>query len=225
MSAGEGLNSELPSGLMTMATRCYSPSCTGDARCYSSRCPFRTSPDSFLGKKETSSSVTPAATQEGEWAANVDPLILRDLSAQQYSRQTIIRQAIQSEVQYEADLSAMEKLFIDSLRRANPPVIQPRQRLEAFISEVFSNVFELHEACRRLIDNFAIRERESAQRPLILSVGDIFLEAATELRNMYPQYTGHLPQAENALKGELDDNPDFRLFCEVGWILPASERR
>lgn len=215
MNTGEGLTTELPSGLMTMATRCYSPSCTNDAGCYSPRCPFRTNPDSFLGKKETPQTTKPAAAQEGEWTAHVDPLILRNLSDQQYARQNIIRQAIQSEVQYEGDLTAIEKLFIDGLRRANPPLIKPRQRLEEFIVEVFDNVLELHEACRRLIDNFAIRERESAQRPLILSVGDIFLEAATEFRNMYPQYTGHLPQAESMLKKELDENSDFRLFCEV----------
>lgn len=215
MGAGEGLTTELPSGLMTMATRCYSPSCTGDARCYSPRCPFRTNPDSFLGKKETTPVPTPVIAHEGDWTQDVDPLVLRSLNAQQYSRQTVIRQAIQSEVQYEADLSSMEKLFIDGLRRANPPIITPSRRLESFIFEVFSNAHELHEACRRLIDNFAIRERESAQRPLILSVGDIFLEAATEFRNMYPQYTGHLPQAENVLKKELDSNPEFRLFCEV----------
>ncbi len=215
MGAGESLTTELPSGVMTMATRCYSPSCSGDKGCYSPRCPFRTSPDTFLAKKEAVPTPTPAPAQEGEWTENVDPLILRNLSAEQYRRQTIIRQAIQSEVQYEADLTALEKLFIEGLRRANSPVITPRHRLEAFIVEVFSNAPELHEACRRLIDHFAIRERESARRPLILSVGDIFLQAAAEFRTMYPEYTGHLPHAENVLKKELDENPEFRLFCEV----------
>ena len=221
MGAGEGLITELPTGLMTLATRCYSPSCKGDNRCYSPRCPFRTSPDTFLSKEESASTPTPATVDESDWTANVDPLILSDLSVEEFNRQTIIRQAIQSEVHYEMDLAAMEKLFIDGLRRSDPPIITPRSRLDQFILEVFSNASELLEACRRLIDHFAIRERESAQRPLILSVGDIFLQAAADFRSIYPQYNEHIPQAEMVLKKELDENPGFRLFCEVSEPLGA----
>ena len=215
MGAGEGLGSELPSGLMTVATKCYSPSCTGDNRCYAPRCPFKSSPDTFLGNKEVVPTPTPASVTQGKWMDNVDPYVLRGLSEKQHTRQMVIRKAIQDEEQYEADLTAMEKLFIMELRHADPPVIQPTHRLETFINEVFCNEHELHEACRRLIDNFSIRERDSPQRPLIAFCGDIFLQAAAEFRNIYPEYTGNLPQAETALKKEQDENPEFRFFCEV----------
>jgi hypothetical protein len=143
-------------------------------------------------------------------------MILRSLSPEIIKRQTIIRQALHSEVAYESDLAALQKLFIDGLRQADPPVFADQYRLEMFISEVFGNVGELLESCRNLIDSFAIRERESTQRPLIQNVGDIFLQAAAEFRGIYPDYTGNLPHAEHVLKRELEENATFRLFSEVG---------
>ena len=218
---GEGLTSELPSGLMTMATKCYSPSCTGDRRCYAARCPFKTSPDTFLGQKQVAVP-RPAPTtsmSRGDWTQNVEPMILRNMSEAQYTRQTIIRNAIESEVQYEADLTAMERLYIQGLREANPPIISPPRRLEQFIAEVFYNERELHDICRRLIEHFTVRERESPQSPLIMSVGDIILTAAADFRMTYPDYTGNLPQAENLIKKETEENPDFRFFCDVSALV------
>jgi hypothetical protein len=141
------------------------------------------------------------------------------LSAQQLERQSIIRKALEDEIQYEADLTAMDKLFIEGLRHAN--VIRPARRLEDFIVEVFSNVLDLREACRRLIDNFSIRQREQA--PFISTVGDIFLGAATDFCLLYPDYTGNLPMAESVLKKELDENPEFRLYAER--VVRENDRR
>jgi hypothetical protein len=167
----------------------------------------------------------PSTSIRGEWTQDVDPFTLRSLTDAQYNRQNIIRKAIQDEIQYEADLAALEALYIHGLRTANPPVITPPYRLEMFIREIFSNESELHEACKRVIESFAIRERESAQRPLIQLVGDIYLQAAAEFRNIYPEYTGSLPAAEIALKKELDDNPEFRFFCEVSSPGPCTPSR
>lgn len=212
MGSGDALTGELPKGVSTMATRCYSPSCTGDNRCYAPRCPYRTSPEVFLGRRDITPLPTPARSSRGDWTEDVDPMVLYHLSPEQKNRQMIIHQAIQSEVQYEADLTAMERSFIQGLREAQPPVIAPPHRREEFIHQVFSNAMDLREAARRLLDNFAIRQRE---QPIMLTVGDIFLEAAAEFHNIYPQYTGNLPQAEVLLSQELEENPEFRLFAEV----------
>ncbi|WVQ97641.1 hypothetical protein IAU59_004755 [Kwoniella sp. CBS 9459] len=219
-SGGDALTTELPKGLMTMATRCYSPSCTGDNRCYSPRCPNKTNPNTFLEKIDTTALPTPSSVRHGDWKEDVDPMILRDLDSKQMARQNVIRQALSSELAYDADLTAMEKLFIEGLRNANPPVIRDEYRREQFIHEVFNNALELREACRRLIEEFAIRMRE---QPVILFVGDLFLQAATEFRNIYPEYTGRLPQAEATLTKEMDENPDFRLFVER--VIRENDRR
>ena len=227
MSTGDGFNSELPTGLASMATKCYSPMCPQDSRCYAARCPYRQAPSSFLSHETRPPSPGPSAvpsTTRDEWTEEVDPRILNDLSDKQRERQTIIRQAIQSEIQFEADLQALETLYLLGLRDADPPVIQPFSKLSDFIVKVFSNELDLHDASRRLLEHFTIRERESAQRGLISSVGDIFLQAAADFRNIYPEYTGNLPQAENALRQEMEDNADFRFFCDVG-VLAHSTRR
>ena len=219
---GEGLTSELPSGLMTMATRCYSPSCTGDGRCYAARCPYRTSPDTFLYHDEAEAvrpSPTPSSSvQKGDWTQGVDPMVLQHMSPEQQSRQTIIRKAIESEIQYEADLTALETLFITGLHNADPPIFNPPWRMDSFIREVFGNELELHQICKRMLDHFSIRERESPQPPLITFVGDIFLEAAADFRKAYPDYIDNLPNAENVIKNEMERNPDFRMFCEVSCL-------
>lgn len=75
-------------------------------------------------------------------------------------------------------------------------------------------MLELRDCCRRLSENFAIRQRE--QYPLIQTIGDLYLEAAADFRNVYPDYLGNLPLAEKVLNEELESNPEFRLFVEVG---------
>ena len=212
MGSGDALTGELPKGVLTMATRCYSPSCTEDQRCYSPRCPFRTNPDTFLGRRVTTPPPTSSRSTGTRWVDDVDPLILHELSDTQKRRQTVIHQAIQSETQYEGDLAAIEKFYIEGLRDAVPQVITPPHRREEFIQQVFCNTLVIREATRRLIENFAIRQRE---QPIILTVGDIFLEAAADFHDIYPQYTGNLPLAEQVLSQELADNPALRLYVEV----------
>lgn len=211
---GDALTGELPKGVLTMATRCYSPSCTEDRRCYSPRCPYRTNPDTFLGRRIPAPTPTTTRSSGGRWLDNVDPLVLHELSESQKRRQTVIHQAIQSETQYEGDLAAIERYYIEGLRNAAPQVITPAHRREEFIQQVFSNTHVIREATRRLIENFAIRQRE---QPIILTVGDIFLEAAADFHDIYPEYTGNLPHAELVLSQELAENPELRLFVEVSF--------
>nr|KIR45931.1 hypothetical protein I312_04901 [Cryptococcus bacillisporus CA1280] len=220
-SGADALTTELPKGLMTMATRCYSPSCTGDKRCYSPRCPYKTSPHTFLPTEESIIPLpTPVSVRHDDWKEDIDPLMLRDLSPRAITRQDVIRQALSSELAYEADLSIMEDLFITHLRLADPPIIpDPRHRAE-FIHEVFHNAHELREASKRLIEEFTIRQRE---QPIIQFVGDLFLQAATEFRNIYPEYTGSLPQAEATLSKELEENTEFRLYTER--VVRENDRR
>jgi len=89
--------------------------------------------------------------------------------------------------------------------------------LEEFIEQVFGNILELRECNRRLLEVMYVRQRE--QRPVIQGVGDIFLDAATEFRLVYPIYVGHHPLAEKRMKEEMEHNPEFRLFIEVSHVI------
>jgi hypothetical protein len=119
---------------------------------------------------------------------------------------------ISKEEQYVQDLDIVESVYIKPLRYADPPVMSSYV-IEEFIEEVFGNILELRECNRRLLEVMYVRQREQA--PVIQRVGDIFLDAATEFRIVYPTYVGHHPLAEKRMKEELEQNPEFRLFMEV----------
>ena len=131
---------------------------------------------------------------------------------------SIIHKLITKEVQYLQDLDLVESVFIKPLRAANPAVI-PSHLLDDFIDELFGNILDLRECNRRLLEVLYVRQREES--PVILRIGDIFLNAATEFRYAYPTYIGHYPISEKKLKDETEANPEFRLFLEVCAVSPG----
>ncbi|KAF8661267.1 hypothetical protein AX16_001369 [Volvariella volvacea WC 439] len=198
---------ELPTGVITVLTRCYSASCGEGVACYAYDCPRKGN-----SIKET---VLPPETQatpkKESWAETVKEEILQSLPESEINRQTIIHKIITKEEQYIQDLDIIESTFLKPLRTSNPPVID-LNKLEEFIDDVFGNVLDLRECNRRLLEVMFVRQRE--QGPIIQRIGDVFLEAATEFRLAYPIYIGHLPIAEKRLKEETENNAEFRLFLE-----------
>ncbi|KZT25369.1 Dbl-like domain-containing protein [Neolentinus lepideus HHB14362 ss-1] len=200
---------ELPTGVITMLTKCYSSDCSEDQPCYAYLCP----------RKVRIVCTTLRWRKENGW--EVPEEVIRTLPASEISRQTIIHKVISKEKQYVEDLDLVESLFIKPLRIADPPVIHP-DRLEDFIEEVFGNILDLRECNRRLLENLYVRQREQA--PIIQRIGDVFLDAATEFRLAYPIYVGHLPLAEKRMKDETDNNVEFRMFLELSARNPDSRR-
>lgn len=198
---------ELPTGVITMLTRCYSPSCGEGARCYSFSCPRKG--NHVFGPLPTPLEA-PSVKRES-WAETVDSAVLKSLPETEINRQTIIHKLISKEEQYLQDLDIVESVFIKPLRTSNPPLMRP-DVLDDFIDDVFGNILDLRECNRRLLEVMYVRQREQA--PIIQRIGDIFLDAATEFRLAYPTYIGHYPLAEKRLKDEIDNNPEFRLFLE-----------
>ncbi|TFK71429.1 hypothetical protein BDN72DRAFT_837648 [Pluteus cervinus] len=206
-SDGPPEQQELPTGVTTSLTHCYSTNCGDGLPCYSPRCPRRG--DSF----QQNPSNTEAATivHREEWSQKVHPEFLSGLSETEKSRQTIIHKLISKEEQYLEDLDMIESTFIKPLRAANPPVMSA-SRLDDFIDDVFGNILDLRDSNKRLLEEMYIRQREQA--PVIQRIGDIFLNIATEFRENYPIYVGHHPLAEKQLREELESNAEFRLFIE-----------
>ncbi|KAH8084690.1 Dbl homology domain-containing protein, partial [Filobasidium floriforme] len=213
-----GSTYEFPTGVETMATKCYSPSCqgAGTGGCYSPMCPYKISPETFLSStKATSTSQSTTSAREPRaqtWSRRVDQVLIDQMSESEKKRQNIIYQAIQAEEQYEADLNAVETLFISPLRLAQPPVIRSLKDLEDLISTLFGNILELRAANTSLLEFFTERQRE--QGGIISTIGDVYLTAAAEFRNLYPDYIGRLPRAEERLREELANNSNFRFFVD-----------
>lgn len=198
---------ELPTGVVTVLTKCYSPGCDEGTVCYSPRCPRKG--DSVVGPSPGPETTTTSSRQE--WINTVPREVLVSLPESEISRQTIIHKLIDKEEQYIQDLNLVESVFIRPLRNANPAVI-PSSDLDDFIDEVFGNILDLRECNRRLLEVMYVRQRE--QFPVIQRIGDVFLDAATEFRWAYPVYIGHHPLAEKRLKEETENNSEFRLFIE-----------
>jgi len=57
-----------------------------------------------------------------------------------------------------------------------------------------------------------VRQRES--RYIVRRIGDIFLNAAAEFRQIYPNYLALRALAEKRTRDELEDNSQFRRFLE-----------
>ncbi|KAJ7623683.1 signal transducer [Roridomyces roridus] len=206
--ASDAPREELPTGVVTMLTKCYTPSCEDEVPCYSYGCPRR---GNTLVLPTPGPAETPTLPLREEWPNTVPQEVLSQLPESEINRQTIIHKLISKEDQYIQDLDIVETVFLKPLRAANPPVI-PLERLDDFIDEVFGNILDLRECNRRLLEVMYVRQREQA--PVIQRIGDVFLSAATEFRLAYPIYIGHHPLAEKRLKEEMDSNPEFRIFLE-----------
>ncbi|KAJ7105112.1 Dbl-like domain-containing protein [Mycena crocata] len=200
---------ELPTAVVTMLTKCYSPSCGEGLPCYSFSCPSK---GNSIITQIPGPSEAPVGPVREAWIKTVPREVIVSLPDSEINRQTIIHKLISKEEQYLQDLDIVESVFIRPLRATNPAVITPAHKLEDFIDEVFGNILDLRECNRRLLEVVYVRQREQA--PVIQRIGDIFLDAATEFRLAYPIYVGHHPLAEKRMKEELDVNPQFRLFIE-----------
>lgn len=198
---------ELPTGVVTMLTRCYSPSCGdhGDP-CYAYSCPRKGQP--MLGPPPVP---VEAPTEVMDWEAMVGKAVVDSLPKSEVTRQNIIHKIISREEQYIQDLDIVESDFIKPLRSAEPPVLPP-DKLEDFIDDVFGNILDLRECNRHLLEVLYVRQREQA--PIIHGIGDIFLGTAAEFRLAYPTYIGHFPIAEKRMRDEIENNSTFRLFLE-----------
>lgn len=198
---------ELPTGIITYLTKCYSPDC-GGATCYSYSCPRKSASLLQQLPDPLESSIGPSSDA---WADKVSREVINSLPEREIKRQTIIHTLITSEEQYIRDLDIVETVFIKPLQRANPPIISPLD-LEEFIDEVFHNILDLRECNRRLLEVLYVRQREEGL--VINRIGDVFLDAATGFRISYPTYVGHHPIAEKRVREELERNSEFRLFIE-----------
>ena len=98
------------------------------------------------------------------------------------------------------------------LKNASPPII-PLEQLDEFLSLVLANIDQIRAASKSFLEALLTRQRE--QYPIIQSIGDIVLDAASTWGAEYHQYTTNLPFAEMRFKKEKISNPRFLEFLAV----------
>ncbi|TIA71928.1 hypothetical protein E3P91_02323 [Wallemia ichthyophaga] len=206
---------EIPTGVFIALTPCYSLMCPGDETCYSYSCPYRAKKALHLVSATQIPNIEEIIDEEfKDWTERVEPEILVTLDDQERERQSVIQQALESEVQYLEALDTIESLYIEPLRMVKPSII-PLERLESFIEATFAGLLALREYNRRLVEQFKIRQRE--QSGLLEAAGDIFLSSFIEWQDCYPDYVGSLPTIESMIREEQELNGKFRDFlmeCE-----------
>lgn len=104
------------------------------------------------------------------------------------------------------------QLYIQPLLHDDPPYI-PRERVEHWISQVFSNFADVHLHHRRMLDRLHEIQRE--EHPIIKTISPPVFDAALNWRDAYMIYIPHYPIAEYMVDEEKANNKEFKAFVEV----------
>ena len=109
----------------------------------------------------------------------------------------------------------ISQLYITPLRTANPPIISP-QCLDQFIKDVFGNYEQVLSYHSSILSQ--LFEAQKREHPLlnISSVSAPYPSLSGEFRDAYMEYIPNYIHAKWKIEHEMDVNPSFRAFVEVG---------
>jgi hypothetical protein len=101
---------ELPTGVITLLTSCYSPSCALGlpGKCYAYGCPRGYQAGAALGRQLSAQESGPSEKETTvEWVDSVDADVVRNLPESERRRQEVIWQVVKKEEQYVQDLDTI----------------------------------------------------------------------------------------------------------------------
>lgn len=219
---------DLPSGILTPLTQCYSPTClwSNGRACYSPSCPRRGRgfPSMIQDHEQPIETVGAKA-----WVELMPKDIVLTLPREEVKRQNAIHEFVQKEEVFLHDLQLL-RMFADRLRSlANP--MQPGlpgdaplvgAALDVFIREVFGNLDQLLPLIARFVDELHERQRE--QGPVVQTIGDVVTRAALDWSSEYTAYVAHYPAALARLKSEAESNARMQRFIDDCRRHPAAAR-
>ncbi|RIB09946.1 CNH domain-containing protein [Gigaspora rosea] len=216
---------DLPNGVFTLLTDCYSPTCTRDNLCYSIFCPRRLE-QSVLRKnskisptlKRTSSRSSLSDKKDRKlWIHTVLPEIANSVSETEKKRQEAINEVIYTENDFVHDLEYLRDCWMKPLQEEN---IIPELRREEFVDTVFYNILDIYKINSKLND--ALQKRQNAYA-IVEQIGDIFLEHVPKF-DPFIKYGAHQLLGKYEFEKEKSSNPDFAKFVERIERLPESRK-
>ncbi|GAA5990891.1 hypothetical protein JCM5350_008260 [Sporobolomyces pararoseus] len=228
-------DSPLPSGVFTLLTDCYSPTCTRDRLCYSIACPRRLEQQARLnlkreglsggleevsgGLKRSDSVVSLGDLREPGtlWIHSVPQDVLDSTSDSEKKRQEAINEVFYTERDFVRDLEYLRDFWIKPLRSQN---IIPEARREDFVTQVFWNVLEIYAVNVRLADLLNKRQKQSH---VVDHIGDIFLDMVPHFAP-FVKYGAHQLYGKYEFEKEKGSNPAFAKFVEETERLPESRK-
>ncbi|BGP36297.1 RHO1 GDP-GTP exchange protein 2 [Rhodotorula kratochvilovae] len=227
-------DSPLPSGVFTLLTDCYSPTCTRDRLCYSIACPRRLEQQARLnlkreglsggledvGKIKRSPSLDSLVElrEPGSlWIHSVPQEVIDATSDAEKKRQEAINEVFYTERDFVRDLEYLRDFWIKPLRSSN---IIPEARREDFVTQVFWNVLEIYAVNVRLVDLLNKRQK---QAHVVDHIGDIFLDMVPHFAP-YVKYGAHQLYGKYEFEKEKGSNPAFAKFVDETERLPESRK-
>ncbi|KAG1822209.1 CNH-domain-containing protein [Suillus variegatus] len=215
----------LPSGVFTLLTDCYSPTCTRDQLCYSIACPRRLEQQSRLNmkpqpglKKQISRESLGDFVEPGTlWIHSVPQEVVNSVSDAEKRRQEAINEVIYTERDFVRDMEYLRDVWINGLKDSD---IIPAERRTDFVTQVFWNIHEIIAVNTRLRDALNKRQKSYA---VVERIGDILLDSVPHFAP-FVSYGAHQLYGKYEFEKEKSSNPAFAQFVETTERLPESRK-
>ncbi|WFD45329.1 RHO1 GDP-GTP exchange protein 2 [Malassezia psittaci] len=209
--ASEKLLCHLPSGVFTLLTPCYSPTCTPSQPCYSIACPRHLESQTAIST-QLASKLDAYVNQESLvditsqlWAESVPKEIYDSVPERERKRQEVIFEVIATERRFVQDLEYVRDHWI--LPLSTQHIIDRTKRAD-FVKTVFQNLQEILGVNQRVSEMLT---RRQTQRAVVECIGDIYLEVVDDFQP-YVTYGARQMYARHELEAEKANNAVFALF-------------
>ncbi|PCH36385.1 CNH-domain-containing protein [Wolfiporia cocos MD-104 SS10] len=215
----------LPSGVFTLLTDCYSPTCSRDQLCYSIACPRRMEQQARLNmkpqpglKKQMSRESLGDLVEPGTlWIHSVPQEVVNSVSDTEKKRQEAINEVIYTERDFVRDMEYLRDLWIKPLTELE---IIPEARRKGFVEQVFWNILDIIAVNTRLRD--ALNKRQKSY-VVVDQIGDVLLEAVPHF-GPFVSYGAHQLYGKFEFEKEKASNPAFAQFVEEVERRPESRK-
>lgn len=215
----------LPTGIFTLLTDCYSPTCSRDQLCYSIACPRRLEQQARLNmkpqpglKKQISKESLGDFVEPGTlWIHSVPQEVVNSVSDTEKKRQEAINEVIYTERDFVRDMEYLRDVWIGNLKDND---IIPADRRTDFIQQVFWNIHDIIAVNTRLRD--ALNKRQKAYA-VVERIGDIFIDIVPHF-GPFVSYGAHQLYGKYEFEKEKSSNPAFAAFVETTERLPESRK-
>ncbi|KAK4057754.1 RHO1 GDP-GTP exchange protein 2 [Microbotryomycetes sp. JL221] len=215
----------VPSGVFTLLTDCYSPTCSRDRLCYSIACPRRLEQQARLNLKPKPGLQRTVSTESLEdlrepgslWIHSVPKEVVESTSDKEKKRQEALNEVFYTERDFVRDLEYLRDCWIKPLRTTN---IIAEDRREDFVTQVFWNVLEIHSVNVRLVELLNKRQKSAH---VVDKIGDIFLDVVPHFAP-FVKYGAHQLYGKYEFEKEKGSNPAFARFVEETERLPESRK-
>ncbi|KAL0953720.1 hypothetical protein HGRIS_004910 [Hohenbuehelia grisea] len=215
----------LPSGVFTLLTDCYSPTCSRDQLCYSIACPRRLEqqarlnmkPQPGLSKQISRESLGDVPDAGTLWIHSVPPEIVNSVSETEKKRQEAINEVIYTERDFVRDMEYLRDTWINRLKDSD---VIPLERRTDFLEQVFWNIHDIIAVNTRLRDALNKRQKSYA---VVERIGDILLEAVPHF-GPFVSYGAHQLYGKYEFEKEKNMNQAFAQFVEITERLPESRK-